>query len=273
MKQHSYTAIGDIGVDVYPQTGKQFPGGMALNNAIHATRAGAQASIISAVGDDRIGKKSLKMLQKEHINIQNVTIIPGGETQSIEVVLDDHKVQQYQNWNLGVMAEFIPSKIHEQFISTQDAAISFYLPEFKHFFEVFAGMNVSSTIKIADFTDLSEHHGDTSFIKQYIPQFNWYIFSIEREGREGQSDAFEKLMKDNHTSGLALLGSDGSMVIHNGKKYLEPAQRVKVVDTTGAGDSYVATFFVSYLQSGDLSFAMKQATKSAALTIQKYGAI
>jgi len=273
MKTPTYTAVGDIGIDIYPQTGNKYPGGMALNNAIHATRAGAQASIVSAIGDDLIGRESLKLLQKEHINIDHVDIIPGGETQSIEVVLDEHKVQHYQNWKLGVMADFIPSREHKTFLTTQDGAISFYLPEFKHFFDSFARMLLPNTIKIADFTDLSEHDSDVTFIKQYRDDFDWCIFSIEREGRAGQSEAFEKLMRDNNTSGLALLGADGSKVIHQGKTYGEPAHRVKVVDTTGAGDSYVATFFSTYLQSQNLVESMKRATQSAARTIQQYGAI
>jgi fructoselysine 6-kinase len=273
MKKPTYTAVGDIGIDIYPQTGKQFPGGMALNNAIHATRAGAHASIVGIVGNDLIGKKSLELLQKEHINIDHVEIIPGGKTQSIEVVLDEHKVQHYQNWNLGVLAEFIPTQAHEQFLTTQDGAISFYLPEFAHFFDAFAAMHLPNTIKIADFTDLSEHSGDVSFIKQYTEKFDWCIFSIEREGRKGQSEAFEKLMQDSNISGLALLGADGSKVIHQGNIYQQPAKRVKVVDTTGAGDSFVATFFVTLLTSQDMNHSLKRATEKAAQTIQKYGAI
>lgn len=273
MKKPTYTAVGDVGIDIYPQTGKKYPGGMGLNNVIHAKRAGAQASIISAIGDDLIGKESLQLLQKEHINTDHVSIIPGGETQSIEVVLDERKIQHYQNWNLGVLADFIPSKSHELFLTTQDAAISFYLPEFKHFFDAFAGISLPNTIKIADFTDLSEHGGDVSFINQYVGKFDWCILSIERKERSGQFEAFEKLMRDNNVSGLALLGPAGSKVIYQGKTYREPAKRVNVVDTTGAGDSFVATFFPTYLQSKSIVESMKRATHSAARTIQQYGAI
>jgi len=269
----TYTAVGDIGIDMYPQTKKQYPGGMALNNAIHAVQAGARASIISAVGSDDIGNIAMKFLKDKNVNKEHVTKIIGGRTQSIDVMLDKHKVQHYGDWDLGVLADFVPTKKHEAFLATQDASISFYLPEFAHFFNVYAGMKLDNSIKIADFTDLSEHDGDVQFINQYQGMFNWYVLSIERVGRKARKEQFSQLVLDHKVSGIALLGSDGSMVIYDGKIYHELAKRVKVVDTTGAGDSYVGTFFAVYLRTCHIPTAMKSATKRASEIIQRFGAL
>jgi len=273
MKSVKFTALGDIGVDIYPQTGQKYPGGMALNNAIYATRAGAISTVISAVGRDVAGATALSFLQKENVLVDKIKKIEGGKTQSIEVVLDSRKVQDYQNWDLGVLSDFIPDADDVEYLSTQDLAISFYLPEFANFFDKFAGFQFNKTLKVGDFTDLSEHGGDVQFLKNYKGKFDWYVLSIDENKRGERLEEFEKLIIDGGFSGLALLGDKGSTVIHAGKIYHESALDVKVVDTTGAGDSYVATFFTKYLQTSSIEQSMKAATESAAKTIQGYGAV
>ncbi|PIZ65631.1 hypothetical protein COY14_01885 [Candidatus Roizmanbacteria bacterium CG_4_10_14_0_2_um_filter_36_9] len=273
MESIKFTAMGDVGVDIYTQTGKKYLGGMALNNAIYAARAGAISTVISAVGQDAAGATALSFLQKENVLIDKIKKIEGGKTQSIEVVLDENKVQDYQNWDLGVLSDFSPNIDDGIFLSTQDIAISFYLPEFAHFFDKFAGFKFNQTLKVGDFTDLSEHGGDVQFLKNYKGKFDWYVLSIDVNKRGERLKEFEKLVVDGGFSGLALLGVMGSTVIHAGKTYHEPARKVEVVDTTGAGDSYVATFFTKYLKTSLIESSMSMATDSAAKTIQSFGAV
>jgi len=62
-------------------------------------------------------------------------------------------------------------------------------------------------------------------------------------------------------------------VYTEGNLFYQEALKVKVTDTTGAGDVYLATFLVQYLQTQDIAFSMKQATKNASEVIQYVGAI
>ncbi len=45
----SFASIGDCCIDIYPTSHKIFPGGTALNAAIHSKIAGANTSIFSAI--------------------------------------------------------------------------------------------------------------------------------------------------------------------------------------------------------------------------------
>ena len=74
-------------------------------------------------------------------------------------------------------------------------------------------------------------------------------------------------------TGVALLGKRGSVVILDGRQYTQKAQSVAVRDTTGAGDTYLATFLVEYFSEKNITSAMMKATNSASQTIQHHGAI
>ena len=60
--------LGDLTADVYVHQQKVKLGGAALNCAIWAKRAGAEVSILSAIGSDQIGKRFDKKIKAEGID-------------------------------------------------------------------------------------------------------------------------------------------------------------------------------------------------------------
>ena len=47
-------ALGDNVIDYYHNTQECFPGGNAVNVAVHAARLGAQAEYLGSLGDDKM---------------------------------------------------------------------------------------------------------------------------------------------------------------------------------------------------------------------------
>jgi fructoselysine 6-kinase len=67
-------------------------------------------------------------------------------------------------------------------------------------------------------------------------------------------------------------GADGSLA-HDGRDWWQAAATaVEVVDTTGAGDSYIAGFLQARLAGADVAQAMHAAAASAARTCTHLGA-
>ena len=64
----------------------------------------------------------------------------------------------------------------------------------------------------------------------------------------------------------------GSVVITGNKTYLIPAEKVKVVDTTGAGDAYAAGFLYAYTQGKSLEVCGKLGGMVASEAISHIGA-
>jgi len=81
-----------------------------------------------------------------------------------------------------------------------------------------------------------------------------------------------KLCSDLNTICALTRGSKGSVIV-NGDKIIEiEAEKVAILDSTGAGDMYAAGFLNGFLQKKDLHTCGKMGNIVAAEIVQQYGA-
>ena len=69
------------------------------------------------------------------------------------------------------------------------------------------------------------------------------------------------------------LGADGAVLASHGQRLTQCANTVDVVDTTAAGDTFVAYFLAAIMQGLDHQAALQQACAAGALAVSKTGAI
>ncbi len=67
-------------------------------------------------------------------------------------------------------------------------------------------------------------------------------------------------------------GAKGSWAWHQGRIMHQPAPKIEVIDSTGAGDAYQAGFMLEYLNSRDVSAAMALGTEWGMKACRKLGA-
>jgi sugar/nucleoside kinase (ribokinase family) len=67
------------------------------------------------------------------------------------------------------------------------------------------------------------------------------------------------------------LGSRGAYIYGNGEEFRVPAKKVKVVDTTGAGDSFNAGFLARFLKGGNLRQCAAAGISAASRCVQQLG--
>jgi len=65
------------------------------------------------------------------------------------------------------------------------------------------------------------------------------------------------------------LGPKGSIVFNKGKRYEAPAPKLKVVDSTGAGDVYNAGFLKSYMKGDNVETCLDNAMKAASFYVRQ----
>lgn len=68
------------------------------------------------------------------------------------------------------------------------------------------------------------------------------------------------------------LGAQGAASVYQGQLELVPAVSVQVVDTTGAGDTFIGYFLHAWMQGQPLRAALERAGKASALCVQRVGA-
>ena len=70
---------------------------------------------------------------------------------------------------------------------------------------------------------------------------------------------------------VVTLGADGALVVTKEEAHQVPGWRVDVVDTTGAGDTFNATFLTGLLEERPLSECLTRANAGAALSVTGLG--
>ena len=72
---------------------------------------------------------------------------------------------------------------------------------------------------------------------------------------------------------IVTLGENGSMLVNSDGVFEIKAHKVKAVDTTGAGDSYIGAFAKALMDDKSIIDAMEFASYCSSLTVQKRGAV
>ena len=86
-------SVGEILWDLVD--GREFLGGAPLNFALHAARLGHQALMVSAVGDDDRGLRSLAEISARALRTDFISRVPGHPTGTVTVEVSHHGVPDY----------------------------------------------------------------------------------------------------------------------------------------------------------------------------------
>lgn len=272
-REPSIAFIGDLTVDHYVEKNEVRLGGAALNMAIWAKRKGADVSVVTAVGDDEAGKKQLAMLQKKSIDGTHVQILQGS-TSSIDIYINDSGDRRYGSWDPGALSDYHMRKEDVHFLKRMDAVCVTIYPQFAHVLSEISLLKHSkkSPYIVMNFGDLREFHQDLRVVEDVLSIADLCVFGLDKDADEKLVNELRDMAKNGHTDMLITFGSFGSLLYESKKTYVEPAKQVNVVDTTGAGDSFLAGFIVQYLKTHDVQKSLAAGALLASKVIQKVGA-
>lgn len=274
MKTPRIAFVGDITVDHYVKQKETHLGGSSVTGAIWATRMGAKASVIAAVGSNAAGKKHISMLTRWHIDASHVDTV-HGKTSSIEINTINGE-RHYGKWDPGVLADYFLSKKDFQFIRTHDAVVLTIYDKTIHllnqFHQVFASKRRKKFLRIVDFGDFSLFEKNAAMIARFLPAFDIFVFGLEKDVDETLINELRLIARQSGKLFLITLNRFGAAAFQDSKVWGVTGTVVRAVDTTGAGDSFLAAFLVSYLKTNDIQKSLEKGTELASKVIQKVGA-
>ena len=128
-----------------------------------------------------------------------------------------------------------------------------------------SGKRIKTVIDTAGANLLSSLKYEPFFIKpnkQEIEQ----IFNIECNSIEDISYYSQKLIDLGAQNVAVTLGKDGVLFKNKDTEIYMKAPNGKVLNTVGAGDSFVAGFIAGYLKNNDFTFALKLGTAAGSAT-------
>lgn len=253
-------------------------GGKGANQAVAAVRSGAGVSFIGAVGSDAPGKEMLHLLKKEGIDTSGIKVINNEATGQAFIMVDDNgqnSITIYGGANVKFNDEDIVN--HKNLLMACDFVIAqFETPVVPTIvgFELARKAGAKTILnpapamekipeKLLQLTDLivpNETEAET-------------ITGVKVIDERSAKMAASKFHDLGVQAVIITLGSNGAFYDFQGRSEMIPAFKVKAVDTTGAGDTFIGAM-TSVLKPdlSNLSESVIFANKASSLTVQNYGA-
>lgn len=257
-------AAGDNCIDNYASLGERYAGGNAVNVAVSFARNGGKAAYIGAVGDDEDGAFLLQALGDTGVDVSHVKVLPGRTAVTqVELVNGDRVFGDYDE---GVMADFDLDAGDLEFIKDQGLFLSAWWGNLNHRLADVHALGVPVAFDFA--TEVMHPKADAA-----IPHVDYAFFSDERDPEDPELRALlESVAARGPKVVVATLGAKGSLSLAGGEFIYCPVIDCEVVDTMGAGDSYIGGFLAGVAKDESIADCMSRATRSAANTIGLAGA-
>ncbi|CAM8223772.1 MULTISPECIES: aminoimidazole riboside kinase [Enterobacter] len=281
--------LGDAVVDLLPDgEGRllQCPGGAPANVAVGIARLGGQSAFIGRVGDDPFGRFMSKTLADERVDVKHMRLDPAHRTSTVVVDLDDHGERSFT---------FMVRPSADLFLETADLP-TFSAGEWLHVCSIALSAEPSRSATFEAMAAIREAGGYVSFDPNIRPD----LWPDENELRRCLEQALQSadvvklsveelafLTGDVPVSvGLDVLmarcparlvlvtqGKEGVIAWHDGTVKHYPATPVQCVDTTGAGDAFVAGLLYGLAAGQDLTPVIALAQRCGALATTAKGAM
>jgi len=279
--------LGSINIDFvsfvsrYPQPGETlvsndfgiFQGGKGANQAIALSKLDIPTLMLGKVGKDILSDFALSSLKESRVDITGIDKSQKNSTGSASIwvnVQGQNSIVIYPGANGEVDEDFIIR--HEKYFDNA----SWLLTQFEVPLE-----SILLALKFAKKYGLKTVM-DPAPVKKIGNDDIWglvdYLLPNEIELRE--LTRTENILKAIHTlksrgvkEVIVKLGKQGAVYEGKGKLVAFPATPVEQrIDTTGAGDCFIAGFLYGMIQQRDISQAIKIANLTASYSIQKKGA-
>lgn len=252
--------VGDNVVDRYVDRATMYPGGNALNVAVHARRRGADTGYIGVLGDDPAGRLVLDALVCEGVETTRTRVAEGPNAYAVVRVVDGDRT--FDAGDHGV-----------SMFSLDDADLAYL----RGFDLVHTGDCSGLEGQVADIAGVTLVSFDfsgkpASYAVPILPHVHLATFSAS----DASDEDVDRIIRWAHDHGpryvLLTRGARGAVLSDGVRRAAAPATPGPVVDTLGAGDAYVASVLVDLLAGRDLEHVVAAASAYAAGTCQSFGA-
>lgn len=266
-------AVGECTRDRYLERSLEGVGGISLNFAVQARRAGAHTvSLVSCTGRDQVAPVVRDRLARAGVDASHCHSMDGPTaSQAIRLVAEGERVFPPGGYDAGVLAHFRLSDDDLHFIATHDVVAVPYFRQIEHLFWPAMNAVPREGIRVADLLDGSDLGPSHVELDRFLPILDIAFLSAS----EGVAAELLPRTRGGRTLIVVTHGAKGSSALKDGQLYREAATMVPpeaCLDSTGCGDAYQAAFTVEYVRGGSIRDAMRRGSDRAAEVIRHIGA-
>ena len=295
----------NIGADFIDIKGfDAFVGGSPLNIAVGASRLGAKVSLLTGIGNDKVGDFIINFLINQNVDTNTIARIEGARSSAVVLGIEppdrfplvyyrdnaadsqvtiDHviaaKIEQYKVLEISATALNIePSRsavfyaIETAFDNDVDVVLDmdFRADQWKDL-RSFGLMvrAILSKVKIA----IGTEEEILAATLQHADQVHISHQQISAPEIKGDIEAsIQKIIKSGPELLIVKRGSKGASIYYkDGRMQDVPGFPVEILNVLGAGDAFASGFIYGYLQGWDVYKACRLGNASGAWVVQKSG--
>ncbi|CNH21720.1 aminoimidazole riboside kinase [Yersinia aldovae] len=272
--ENTIWVLGDAVIDLVPENSNSYlkcPGGAPANVAVGISRLGGKSAFIGRVGDDSFGHFMQQVLQQENVDTRAMALDSQHHTSTVVVDLDQHGERTFT---------FMVTPSADLFLQPTD------LPEFKqhqwlHLCSIALSREPCRSTAFEAMRRIKSAGGWVSF----DPNIRADIWRQPEElnficPHDDIATAMAQLMADYSCKLLLVtLGAEGVWLHNRNRLQKYPSRKITPIDTTGAGDAFVAGLLTAlaqqpqWYQGIDLAAVIDQAQACGALATTAKGAM
>ncbi|MEV1249350.1 PfkB family carbohydrate kinase [Nonomuraea sp. NPDC050022] len=278
-------AVGDNVVDRYPDLGVMYPGGNAVNVAVHARRTGAEAGYLGAVGTDEAGRVVRDALAAEGVDLSLLRTVDGPNAfATVRLVAGERKftggregVSRFRLSPADLVRLAAADIVHTGECSFLEGQLD----------------QLAAHARRLSF-DFSERPWD--YVEEHARHAGIAILSSPSGSRDEALALARRVRALGPATVAVTLGAHGAVLVSGAAGVLAgpgaaggdsaagalegsedmvawgAAEPVAVVDTLGAGDAFIARLLVGLARGEDLPALAVAATAYASHACTSYGA-
>ena len=242
-------------------------GGMVSTALVQAAALGCRARILSLVGDDPDGGRVSRWLREARVSVRGLVVSPAHVT-TVAVVLVDGTTAARRFFVAArrklerTTPDFDLSAIRTGSILLVDGHFPAQARR-----AVRRAREVGATV-IADFS-----HPRADFLK-LLPYVDHPVVPMQFANAYAGPDpvaTLRRLHTEHGAAPIVTLGERGGVYLHGGKVHRYAARRARVVDTTGAGDTFHGAFAAGLAHGFTFGAAVALAARAAAVCCTALG--
>ena len=254
------------------------PGGKALNQAVALARLGARVMAVGAVGDDGIGQDVLGSLRRERVDISWIDVRDDVATSICLCFVSDHGDSAIV-WHIDDDVTVMPETVRAAGAAIEHAdavLVTFEVPVPTIREAISAARRSGTRVFVAPAPPLANPVDAASLpwdqVDVVVPNEN-EARALLAGGRNVPADELAGALSGELgvPTVAVTLGAAGCALHAAGKSRHYPAHQVVPIDTTGAGDAFMATFAAHLTAGASGPDAVDAAQSAAAWAVQRAG--
>ena len=249
------------------------PGGKGANQAVAAARMGAAVTMVGRVGRDSFGRELKRSLRDEGVATRSIRVSTDRSTGAALIEVDERGENSIAVAT-GANVEVLPDDLPRRAIQTADvvsAALEVPLGTIEEAFRVARLGGARTVLNVAPAQPVPAE----LLLATDVVICNEHELGVMlgREIRSGEEAASARAVRGFADQLIVVtLGERGALAVSGDRTVEQSAFVVPSIDSTGAGDAFVAGFVCGRWWSDGLEAALRLGCAAGALATTKAGA-